>query len=72
MPMKKFFTFLIQFRDLIALSFIKSIDAILFEKLSFYLFPITGNSIMKTITLNGFTEKRIDSLKNRFNTSLDS
>lgn len=63
--MKKFFTFLIQFRDLIALSFIKGTDAILFEKLSFYLFPITGNSIMKTITINGFTE-------NRFNTSLDS
>lgn len=72
MPMKKFFTFLIQFRDLIALPFIKSTFATLFEKLSFYLFPITGNSIMKIITVNGLSEKTIDHLENRFNTSLDS
>lgn len=70
--MKKFFTFLIQFRDLIALPFVKSTDATLFEKLSFYLFPITGNSIMKIITISGFSEKIIDNLENRFNTSLDS
>ncbi|OBW39599.1 hypothetical protein AB670_04065 [Chryseobacterium sp. MOF25P] len=62
MPMKKFFTFLIQFHDLIALNFIKSNYAILFQKLSFYLFPIKGNSIMKIITVNDSTEKRIDGL----------
>lgn len=62
MPMKKFFTFLIQFRDLIALNFIKINYAILFQKLSFYLFPIKGNSIMKIITVNDSTEKRIDGL----------
>lgn len=70
--MIKFFTLLIQFRDLIALIFTKSTDVIPFEKLLFYLFPITGNSMIKIITVDGFIEKHIDSPKNRFNTSLDS